>query len=88
MLIYIKTVSKSVKKWLRIIRLGNLLPRPLAFISHHIPPLMSVIVDDVNTLVLISTIEEMCVDILSSNTSTAPPFRNIRWTKIKHLGEI
>ena len=33
MLIYIKTVSKSVKTWLRVIRLGNLLPRPLAFLS-------------------------------------------------------
>ena len=33
MLIYIKAISKSVKKWLRIIRLGHLLPRPLAFLS-------------------------------------------------------
>ena len=33
MLIYIKTVSESVKKWLHMIRLGNLLPHPLAFLS-------------------------------------------------------
>ena len=48
-----------------MIRLGNLLPRPLAFLSHHTPPLMWVIGDEVDTFVLMSAIGDMCVDVFN-----------------------
>ena len=84
MLIYIKTVSKSVKKWLRIIRLGNLLPHPLAFLSYHTSPFMWVIGDDIDTFVLISTIGDMCVDVFNL-TRQIPRYKRYIVCMSKHV---